>query len=373
MNELMVYLLVCALTLLLFAFWFGRQGQADEKRWLLKKIQQGGDEQHTYLNALNQLNEQSNNTAKVTLWMALLIIPATLIIDYVWFQEIPIEERISISEANESAPDLETAIRQLETKLAEDPNDLEGQLLYGRSMMRMQEFDKAVAAYQQAIALAPDNANVHTELAEAIAFRNRTGSFLGEPEALIAKALRLQPLNQKAMWLQGIIHFEKQQFEAAEELWATLLPMVGSPNVRDTITKQINQARAAQNKPPIDPQPENNNSQPLFDVLVDASAAVKDIPLSPQSRLFIYAREVNGPPMPVAAVPVNTPFNWPILVTLTDRNSLNPERKLSSFEQLSFSAKLSLNGSATPAADDLKSTSVISPKTNTNIQLILEQ
>ena len=54
---------------------------------------------------------------RISLRYRLLIIPATLIIDYVWFQEIPISERVSISEVEQQAPDLETAIRQLEAKL----------------------------------------------------------------------------------------------------------------------------------------------------------------------------------------------------------------------------------------------------------------
>ena len=373
MNEFLVYLAICALTLLLFAYWFGRQGQAGEKRWLLEKIQQGGQNQQAYLDALQELDKQNNNTAIITLIMALLIIPTTLFIDYVWFQEIPISERVSISEANQQAPDLETAIRQLEAKLAEQPDDLEGQLLYGRSMMRLQQFDKAVSAYQLAVSLAPENAGILTELAEAIAFRNNTGSFLGEPEALIQRALQLEPNHQKAMWLQGIIYFEQQQHQAAEDIWTALLPAVTSPGVRNTITQQINQARAALDKPPLQSAPQSgDDNRPLYDVLVDASEAVRAMNIPGNARLFVFAREVDGPPMPVAAVPLNPPFEWPILVTLTDRNSLNPDRRLSGFTELSFSAKLSLSGSATPAADDVQSAAVINPKTNNTLTLTLE-
>ena len=373
MNEFLIYLAICALTLLLFAYWFGRQGQRTEKRWLLKKIQQGGEHQQAYLNALQELDKQNNNTAIITLIMALLIIPATLVIDYVWFQEIPISERVSISDVNQQAPDLETAIRQLEAKLADNPDDLEGQLLYGRSMMRLQQFDKAVAAYQLAVSLAPDNAGILTELAEAIAFRNNTGSFLGEPEALIRRALELQPAHQKAMWLQGIIYYEQQQYQPAEDIWTALLPAVTSPGVRNTITQQINQARAALDKPPLqsEPQPGDDN-RPLYDVLVDASEDIQAMNIPDNARLFVFAREVDGPPMPVAAIPLNPPFDWPILVTLTDRNSLTPQRPLSGFTELSFSAKLSLSGSATPAADDVQSAAVINPKTNNTLTLTLE-
>ena len=112
--------------------------------------------------------------------------------------------------------------------------------------------------------------------------------------------------------------------------------------------------------------------QPLYDVLVNDSAEIRNMDIPPTARLFVFAREVGGPPMPVAAVPVNPPYEWPILVTLSERNSLNPERKLSDFEALTFSAKLSLSGSATPAADDLQSKAVNNPKSNNTVTLTLE-
>jgi cytochrome c-type biogenesis protein CcmH len=371
MSELMWYLSFSGLTLLLFAWWFSRQGKADERSWLLQQIQAGNDDA---VAALQKLDQQNSQTGRMTVLMALLILPATFMIDYLWFHEVPIEQRISVSEATQNAPDLQTAIKQLEAKLAEDPNDLEGQMLYARSMMRLQRFAAAVSAYRQAAKLAPDDAHVLTELAEAIAFNNNTGSFLGEPESHIQRALQLQPDHQKAMWLQGIIYFEHQQYQQAEDIWTSLLPRVGSSNVAETITRQINQAREALNKPPLTPAlNEPVAQQPLFDVLVDASDAVKAMDFSPDSRLFVFAREPGGPPMPVAAVPVSAPFDWPILVTLTDRNSLNPQRKLSQFEQLTLEAKLSLSGSATPDASDLSSAQVTTDPAQSSIQLTINK
>ncbi len=78
-------------------------------------------------------------------------------------------------------------------------------------------------------------------------------------------------------------------------------------------------------------------------------------------------------PMPIAAIPIPQPLSWPMSLTMTDQHNLNPDRKLSSFAQVQFSAKLSLSGSATPAAGDLKSNLVIADKSATNIQLLIDQ
>ncbi len=376
MHELLIYLGLSIISILLFTFWFARQGKVSERKWLLAKLNSvDDDKQKEYVSALQNLKHQPTKIISTTVLIGLMIIPATFAIDYLWFHEIPIEQRVSVTAENE-APDLVTAIAQLEQKLVDDPNDLEGQLLYGRSMMSMQNYPKAVAAYKRANEIDPNKADILTELAEAIAFNNNTGSFLGEPEIYLKQAIQINPKFQKAMWLQGIVYYENQQFEAAEAIWTELLAIVETPNIKSTIIKQINMARTALNKPVLDPNSPTDNpstSAVEYFVVVNINESINNIELSDNSRLFIYAKEINGPPMPIAAIPVSAPFNWPISVKISDLQNLNPERKLSGFEQVEFSAKLSLTGNATPAVDDVFSNTLIANPSNPTIQLILTQ
>ncbi len=373
MNEIMIYMGISLFSLVLFYCWYRRQGNAAEKQWLTQQIAAStGEEQQQYAAALTQLQQRKRHFP-TTLLVAMMIIPATFVIDYLWFHEIPIEQRVAVSATTAEAPDLATAIKQLEQKLAENPDDLEGQLLYARTMMSTQQFEYAVGAYRKANSLDPDNANILADLAEAIAFRNNTGSFLGEPEQFLTQSLELDPNNQKGMWLQGIIYYEKQQYDAAEQIWSDLLLLVDNPNIRSTITKQINQARAGLNKQPL--ADTNQPAQPGVEyfVVVDAGDSIKALPLSDNARLFVFATEVNGPPMPIAAVPIQAPFAWPMSVTISDQHNLNPERKLSSFAEIKFTAKLSRSGSATAAADDISSEAITANKDTRNIQLTLNQ
>jgi len=369
MNEFLIYLGVAALTMLLFNLWYQRQGKSVEKKWLIKQLKTiPSDQQTNYLAALKKIELQKTKSAHITLLITLMILPATFLIDYLWFHDIPIEQRTTVNTNNET-PDLATAIKQLEQKLAENPDDVEGQLLYARSMMSMQNYSAAVDAYQRANEIEPNNPYILTDLAEATAFKNDTGSFLGAPETYLKQAMSIDPKNQKAMWLQGIVYYENQQFDQAETLWTELFSLVENEKIKATIGKQINMARAALNKPPIENETPSNDIS--YYVVVDASDAVKSMTLDNNARIFIYAKQTNGPPMPIAAVPVSAPFSWPIAVTITDQNSLNPERKLSQFEQLEFSAKLSMTGNATPAENDLFSEIKQVDQSKTNIHLTL--
>lgn len=372
MHELLIYLGISTVAILMFTFWFARQGKVAEKKWLMTQLSSADDsQQKAYITAMQKLKEPQAKFGITTLLVALLIVPATFAIDYLWFHDIPIEQR-TISSAENEAMDLATAIKQLEQKLVDNPNDLEGQLLYGRSMMSMQNYPVAVKAYKKANEIKPDDSSILTELAEAIAFQNNTGSFLGEPASYLQQAISIDPNNQKAMWLQGIVFYESQEFELAENIWTDLLAMVDNPNIQSTITKQINQARAALGKPELSATTVSESTAGYF-LVIDASEAIKAIEIPANARLFVYAKEVDGMPMPIAAVPIAAPFNWPISVKLTDQQNLNPQRKLSQFEQVEFSAKLSLSGSATPTDDDIFSETIKARNDQSNIHLTLNQ
>lgn len=369
MHEFLIYLGISFFSIALFAFWYARQGKVSERKWLMTQLANTDEvSQSKYLQRLKQLEQQTFSVGKVSLLVTLLVIPTSFIIDYLWFHEIPIEQRTSAAEA-QKIPDLATAIKQLEQKLAENPDDLAGQMLYGQTMMSTQNYPKAVAAYKKAYELEPNNANILTELAEAVAFKNNTGSFLGEPEQYLAQAIQIDPKNQKAMWLQGIVFYENQQYQQAEEIWTELFSMVDNPKIQSTITKQINMARQAMNKAPVETH-QNVTEPTLYSIVIKADESVQTLEFSNNARLFIFAKQVAGSPMPIAAVPVQAPFEWPISVNIGDQHSLNPQLKLSQFEQIEISAKLSLTGDAS-ANDDLSATPVVVTNNTQNIELTL--
>ena len=72
--------------------------------------------------------------------------------------------------------------------------------------------------------------------------------------------------------------------------------------------------------------------------------------------LFVFAREMNGPPMPVAIVRA-TKKDLPFTFRLDDSNSMMPSRKLSDVGTVVIVARLSKSGQAMPQSGDLEGTS----------------
>ena len=69
--------------------------------------------------------------------------------------------------------------------------------------------------------------------------------------------------------------------------------------------------------------------------------------------LFVFARAVNGPPMPLA-IQRRSASELPLTVTLDDSMSMIPAMKLSSFPVVTVGARISRTGDAIAQSGDLQ-------------------
>jgi len=283
----------------------------------------------------------------------LLLIPVTTLLLY---QGVGAPEGIGAARSTASmeanSADVETLLAQLRARLAENPDNLEGWMLLGRSLKSMQRYTEAREALRRAQALAADDPLVQVELAEALIFSSSQAEGIApEVRELLESALATEPDLQKALWLMGVTEFQDGNFEAAIARWETLLRLLppGS-GVAGSVQKQLAEARSRAglaDLPP--PAAAPSNAWPGLELTVSAPSTVTPPPDG--AVLYIIARDPDAPAPPLGVVRVPRPV-FPVTVRLDDSNSMLPARPVSGVNRVEVLARLSLSGEPLPGPDD---------------------
>jgi len=255
-----------------------------------------------------------------------------------------------------SRAQVEAMVGRLEARLRENPDDVNGWKLLGRSYGVMGRYGEAAEAYAKAAVRSPRDAQLLADLADVLAMA-RGQSLQGEPEQLARRALEIEPGNLKALALAGSAAFERKDYAAAAKHWERMLAYV-EPNSEDARSIQQNVAEARSlagdagkqetKKQPAKPQGGVRGT-------VSLSPAMKD-KVSPEDTVFVFARAVEGPPMPLAVARVRV-RDLPYRFALDDSMAMSPALKLSAFPKVVVTARVSKAGSAIAQPGDLQGAS----------------
>lgn len=240
-----------------------------------------------------------------------------------------------------SVAQIEGMVNQLATRLRDKPDDPEGWSMLARSYTALQRYDDAAAAYGKAIALAPDVAALRSDFADVLGSVNG-GSLEGPAMEQIRRALALDPDDPKGLALAASAAAERGETSEAIAYWERLYHLL-PPDSQTAARVAANLAAArGVGKPPA--------TASIRGTLVLAHDAGRTP--GPDETVFLYARAVEGPRMPLAVLR-RTVRDLPLQFTLDDSQALTPEHKLSGQQQVMVEARISASGNATPQAGDL--------------------
>jgi cytochrome c-type biogenesis protein CcmH len=264
--------------------------------------------------------------------------------------------------AHSSGDALEGLVERLKQKMAQNPNDGVGWGLLARSYVGLGRHAEAASIYERAVTLIPDDAQLLADYADTLGVVHGR-KLEGKPEVLIQQALKIDPRNVKALMLAGTVAFNRKNFARAAKDWEQAranLPADVDPEMTQQLTAAIEEARSqlgggqsmvsALAEPAAPAQPAGQPRVIKGTVAMAPSLAGKG---SPTDTLFVFAREMNGPPMPVSIVRA-TKKDLPFTFQLDDSTSPMPSRKLSSAGPVVIVARLSKSGQAMPQSGDLE-------------------
>ena len=261
-------------------------------------------------------------------------------------------------------------VEKLAVRMQAQPDDPEGWNMLGRAYMNLGRPEDALAAFKQAIKLKPDDANILTEYADALAVKN--GRTLdGEPTQLLDRALKLEPDNLKALALAGTAAFNRGDFATAVKHWERVA-LVGPANgeLVEMARSGVAEARERGKLPAAAVAPNTVPNTAPTTPAVPAAAAANPGPgpgltgtvrlaaalkaqAAPEDTVFIFARPAEGARMPLAIVRTqvkNLPFDF----KLDDSQAMSPAARLSGAKRVIVGARISKSGEAMPQPGDLE-------------------
>ena len=126
--------------------------------------------------------------------------------------------------AEEGPATLQQGVRELEQALEREPQRADGWALLGRSELALGNTDKSNQAFARAVALAPDEAPLLVEAAQARAQGDAGKQFDDTALQWLKHAQQVDPTSERAGWLIGIAQRQRGQDAEAAATWEALLP-----------------------------------------------------------------------------------------------------------------------------------------------------
>lgn len=168
---------------------------------------------------------------RVTAIVTGLCVPALAIFVYVAYgsPDLPgkpaAETRAAAKSGGPQVPRGDTAQRlevaRLAAALEKDPTDLKSWIGLGTVLTQMKRHRQAAVAYEQAMRLAPDNAEYASRAGEALALA-ADGQITPDAQAAFAEALRRDPTEPRAQYYQGVADRQGGRLRAALDRWVAL-------------------------------------------------------------------------------------------------------------------------------------------------------
>jgi cytochrome c-type biogenesis protein CcmH len=245
-------------------------------------------------------------------------------------------------------PDINAMVESLDRRLRDNPDDVAGWKMLGRSYMQLENFDKAVNAFEQALERdGGGDGQTMSDLGEAILMQQH-GAIAGRAAAMFESAIAATPNNSKALFYGGIAAVERGDRALAADRWEALLGLSPPPEVQNTLRQRIAEWRG-EPLPAADSQDDAVPNKSLA-ISIALGAAAGDA-VSPDATVFVIARDPAMPSPPIAAVRRRA-VELPIVVTLSDADAMIPGRLLSTHGELEIIARVSRSGEPLPQPGD---------------------
>ena len=301
---------------------------------------------------------------QLPLWpMAVVLLVVLPLFAFTLYQQIGAREDLQLRDTlvavqqafNEGKEPVETLRRlqtQLEQRLRQQPDNGQYLMLAAQTAMQLSDYPSAVNAYATLYAMNPSDPTITGQYAQAL-YLASGGQLTDRVMKLANDALALNPNQSTVLGLLGIHYFEHAEYARAVEYWQRLMAMLDPASANGKMISQgIAEAkrRAAEAGQAAAAEPKSAVASPVL--LVDVALDDK-LKAPADASVFVYARAVNGPRMPLAVQRL-TIDQLPGRVRLDKSMAMAPNFSLDTVDRVEIVARISSSGVANASSGDIE-------------------
>jgi len=342
-----------------------------------------------------RIASESDNTNSSWIF-ALVLMAAVIALSFVLYQYSgfyeQVEKKIEISKLLEDDP---LTIEKLSEKVASvktqdalydlyqalrvsvelTPSDLDAWRDLASFNTDYGRISEAKAAMKVAMNIEPDNLILKIDLAQ-ILLTSKDQKDLFRSRQLIQDVLKQQPENKNALFLMGQNSFQFGMFQRAINNWNELLKITEADSplatmlqkriegTKQLITESKNEAKKAESEAKTDNPVKTSDTAAVTEAKLLVRLSIPEAirsGLSGKETLFIFAKAVNGPVFPLAAIKT-TVDSYNKEITLSDSDAMQPQFAISQFDEVKIVARISKKGAPTASKGDIQGESSIIKK-----------
>ncbi|PAJ74637.1 c-type cytochrome biogenesis protein CcmI [Pseudoalteromonas sp. NBT06-2] len=293
-----------------------------------------------------------------------------------------------------TANELQQFALGLRTKIAKQGEDEMAWMLLGQVNMSLGDYKSAMQAFDKTLSLNSRNVTVLLNYTQLLLMS-------GEPDynqagTMLSTILSVEPSNFDAISLLGLIAYERGDFLEAKAAFDMLLSSMSKDDERYAMIKfRVKELVGKISSLPAKPlnnhamatniqsnssveaslyKIEQNSTGHDNAIKVKIELADHLVDKTPNNAtLFVFAKAVAGPKMPLAVVK-QSQFSFPLEITLSEKNAMVAELSLAQFEQVIITVRVSVDENVMSAAGELQGKSdTIEVKNSPEVTVVVDQ
>jgi cytochrome c-type biogenesis protein CcmH len=288
--------------------------------------------------------------------------------DVVIARELNAVNRQAAAQGGHTGEDMQAVVVRLKERLAAQPDNDEGWYMLARTLVNMGEYEEAAASFDRLVNRYPQDSTLLSYRAESL-YMADARQITPRVQNAIDATLAVEPEAMNILEMLGMNAYANGQYAAAIGYFERVLAQDVSGERAEMLKQGISEAKsnlgeapvaASQQvtmSPPIGKKQDEKQPATVAKHVINVLVEIEDgLNVAPGDTVFVFARAVQGPPMPLAVQRL-TVANLPVLVRLDDTMSMVEGLNISTVGQVQVVARVSKSGKPTASPGDYQALS----------------